>query len=117
MYDSRYWPGLGGLDLLLAPALGVGVELPGLDRLLDRLVLLSFVGDLVSVSSPLPSTGLLVERLGVKVGLDRVADAVMAAVEPGEDLERLAGHQHVARADDGAARFVDHLGGDRVLWS
>jgi len=39
----------------------------------------------------------------------------MAAIEPGEDLERLAGHQHVAGADDGAARLIDYLGRDRIL--
>ena len=46
LYDRRYWPGLGGLELLAGLALGVGVELPGLHRLLDRLVLV-VVADLI----------------------------------------------------------------------
>ena len=49
-----------------------------------------------------------------KWGLDLVADAIVAAVEPGVDLERLAGHKHRGRADDCAARLINHLGRDRV---
>ena len=44
-----------------------------------------------------------------------VADAVMAAVHPGVDLERLARDEHAARADDRPPRRVGHLGGDLVL--
>ena len=62
----------------------------------------------------MPCDRLAVERPGGEVGLDRVADAVVAAIDPGVDLERLAGDQHVARADDRAPRLVDHFGGDRV---
>ena len=57
----------------------------------------------------------MVERLGPDARLDRVAGAVVAAVDPGEDLERLAGDQHLARADDRPPRLVGDLGRDRVL--
>ena len=60
----------------------------------------------------------MVERLGAEAGLDRVADAVVAAVDPREDLERLAGHEHVARADDRPPRLVDVTSAVIVyLWS
>ena len=85
---------LGRLDLLAGLALRVGVELPGLHGLLDRLVLV-VVGDAEQGQFALALDRLLVERLGAEAGLDGVAGAVVAAVEPGEDLERLAGHQHV----------------------
>ena len=63
-----------------------------------------------SLSSPLPSTGLPSSRRAAKLAVDRVADAVVAAVDPGEDFERLAGDEHLAAADDRAPRFVDDLG-------
>src|SRR6187401_2769587 len=57
----------------------------------------------------------MVERLGRKTGFDRVAYAVVAAIDPGEDFEGLAGDEHIALADNGAARFVAYLGRDRVF--
>ena len=57
---------------------------------------------------------LAVEPAGGQAGVDRVADAVVAAIDPGMDRERLAGDQHAARADDRPPRGVDHFGRDRV---
>ena len=75
---------------------------------------LGVVGDLEQLERPLAGDRLVVERLGLEARLDRVAGAVVAAIDPGVDGERLAGHQHVARADDGAARLVGDLGRDLV---
>ena len=105
---------LGGLDLNLGQAFVVGVELPGSDFGLDRLALLLVVGDLQQPQLAVAFDRLAVEPAGGEAGVDRVADAVVAAVDPGEDLERLAGDEHVARADDRAARLIDDFGRDRV---
>ena len=51
-----------------------------------------------------------VQAPGGEVGGDRVAHAVVATVDPGKYLERLAGNEHLAAADDRAPRLVDDFG-------
>ena len=66
--DSRYWPGLGRLHLLAGLAFDVGVQLPGLDGLLDRLVLV-VVADLEEGQLALALDRLAVQGLGVEEAL------------------------------------------------
>ena len=103
----------GGLDRLTGLAVGVERQVPALDRRLDRLAL-GVVGDLQQLERSLAGDRLVVERLGADARLDRVAGAVVAAIDPGEDRERLAGDQHGARADDRPPRLVGDLGRDLV---
>ena len=99
-------------QLLLGLALGVGVEFPGLHGRFDRLAFL--VGNLQERQLAAALDRLAVEPAGGQAGVDRIADAVIAAIDPGVDRERLAGDQHAARADDRPPRGVDHFGRDRV---
>jgi hypothetical protein len=55
-----------------------------------------------------------IEATSGEVGFDGVADAIVTAVDPPADLERLASDQHVARADDRAARLIDDFGFNRI---
>ena len=104
-----------GLDLHLGDALCVGREIPpSLDFGLDRLGVL-VVGDLEKAQFAGAGDGLVVERLSPEAGVDDVADAVMAAVHPRVNLERLPRNEHAARADDRPPRLVGHFGGDLVL--
>src|SRR5262249_31335739 len=72
-------------ELLVGQALDVGVELPGLHRLFVG-VALAVVGDAQQRQFALALDRLAVERLGAEVGADGVAGAVVAALDPGEDL-------------------------------
>ena len=94
--------------------LRIGVQIPSLDDRFDRLAVF-VVADLEQRQLAFAFDRLLIERVGLEVGLDCIAHAIVAAIDPGEDLERLAGDQHLAGADDRAARFIDHFGRDRVL--
>ena len=101
------------LDRLTGLAVGVERDVPALDGRLDRLSL-GVVGDLEQLERPLAGDRLVGERLGADLGLDRVARAVVAAIDPGIDAEGLAGDQHGPRADDRAAGLVGDLGRDLV---
>ena len=104
---------LGGLDLLMGLAVGVERDLPGLDGRLDRTAL-GVVHDLQQPQRPLAGDRLAVERLGAEARLDRVAGAVVAAVDPCVDGERPAGDEDLTVADDRPPRAVGDLGGDLV---
>ena len=101
------------LDRLAGLAVGVERDVPALDGRLDRPAL-GVVGDLEQLERPLAGDRLAVERLGAEPRLDRVARAVVAAIDPGVDGERLAGDQHGPRPDDRPARLVGDLGRDLV---
>ena len=114
--DRRREPVLAGLGRLDRPAgLAVGAEgdLPAFDGRLDRLSL-GVIGDLQQPERPLAGDRLVVERHREKARLDRVPRAVVAAIDPGVDGERLAGDQHGPRPHDRPARLVGDLGRDLV---
>ena len=95
--------------------LSVGIEsqVPAFAPRLDRPAL-GVVGDLEQLERPLAGDRLVVEGLGTDTRLDRVADAVVAAIDPGIHAERLARDQHGPGPDDRAPRLVGDLGGDLV---
>ena len=72
------------------------------------------VGDFEQLQFAGAGDAVAIELAGGEAGVDRVADAVVAAIDPGEDTKRLAGDEHFAVADDRAARLVDDLGLDLV---
>ena len=105
----------GGLQLNVGEAFGVRGEAPVFDFGFDRLALGRWaVGDFQQPQFAGAFDGFAVEAAGGEVGFDRVADAVVAAIDPGVHLERLAGDEHIAGADDCAPRLVDDFGFDRV---
>ena len=106
--------GLGGIETELGSPFLVDVDLIGIDLLLDRLALL-VVGDRIEGDLALAGNRLAIAAAGLEAGVDLVAGAVVAAVQPGVDLEGLDGDQDIAGTGDGAAGFVGHLGRDRVF--
>ncbi len=104
--------GPAGLDLDAGLAGRVGVEVPAFDLGLDRLAGARLEPQ--EFERPTALHGLLIQALGLEPGGDGVARAVMAAVDPGIDLERLAADEGIAPAHDRAAREVAHLGLDRI---
>ena len=104
-------PRLRGLHLLASVAFFVRVELPSLHRLLDRLALL-VVSDRVQRHLPFALDRFLIDGLSTELGEDVVAGAVVAAIDPRENSERFASDQHVAGADNCAARLIDDLSRD-----
>ena len=113
MYESRYCPACEAFNSSGRTALVVGRDVPGLRGRFDRF---SFgrVGHAVQRGDAFALYGLVIERLRLESRCDRVADLVVAAVCPGEDLKRLAGDQNFTRSRDGAARLIDDLGPDGV---
>ena len=105
--------GSRGLELLCGLALNIRVQLPFLDSGLDRLVV--FVPNSIQHQLAFAGHRLVVQRHGREAGVDGVANAVMAAIYPGIDLERLASYQHAALPHNCSAGIVCHLGSDLVL--
>src|SRR5436190_3625016 len=102
-------PLLRRLDLLLRLSFFARVQIPLLNRRFDRLAVL-VVADLEKRERALSLYGFVVEGLGLEARLNYVADAVIASVNPRENLEWLAGDENFARADDRPARFIADLG-------
>ncbi len=105
--------GLGGGQDLAGIALRVRLQRPALG--------LDLAGQPVRAvaDGEQPEQALAGDRLAVdgarrEGGDHRVPGPIVAAVDPAEDAERLAGGDDAAGAGDGPARGVDHLGGDLV---
>jgi hypothetical protein len=94
----------GRLQLNVGEALGVRGETPVFDFGFDRLAFGSVaVRDLQQPQLAGAFDRFAVEATSGEVRFDRVAEAVVAAVDPREYLERLAGDEDLAAADDRAA--------------
>ena len=92
------------LDRLAGLTVGVESHVPALDRRFDRPAI-GVVGDFEQLERPLAGDRLAVESLGAKPRLDRVAGAVVAAIDPRIDSERFARDQHGPGPDDRAPRW------------
>ncbi len=99
-------------DELTCRHLRIGSHVPGLDTLLAWLsiVIVDFVERQLD---RVPSTGLPERRSALL--MTRIASANITAIDPRGDLKRLSCNNHFTRSNDGAPRFVDHLGGDAVF--
>ena len=106
---------LGGLDLLpRGPLDALVLSAQRNDDGLDGLVL-GVVADAVHGERAGALDRLAVERLRLEVGEDGIAGPVVAAVEPGVDLERLAGDEDRTGADDSSPALVGDFRGHGVL--
>ena len=89
----------GCFDVNLGAALFVRVEFPLLGHVLDRFARV-VIGDAEEPERAGPFHTLVVERTGLEVGVNRIADAVMAPVGPDEHLERLPRDEDAPLPDD-----------------
>src|SRR5215470_5514951 len=57
----------------------------------------------------------MVERLGREARVNGITNAVVATIDPGKNLEGLAGDEHLAIANNRASRFVANFGLNRIF--
>ncbi len=92
--------GTGRLNLQGRIAPVIGVQIPAGHFTFHGLVVA--IGNAQQFEPALAGNRVLAESLGLEAGVDCIADLVMAAIQPGIDLKRFAGHQHLALADNGS---------------
>ena len=92
-------PDGAGFELEFGVAFGIRIERPFFGKGFDRLPLF-IVAHCKEPRLALTRHRLIGQRVCREARCDRVSFAVMAAVDPGEYLERLPGHEHFAGADN-----------------